>query len=497
MKTIKSIAAIFAALATLAACQKEIIPQLEISPANITLELEGGNGTFSVTSNTDWTVTCNGAWLTVTPVAGNGNGQVTVTAGENTSLTAPEATLTFTAGGTLVKSVKVTQKAKVPYINANQSNIACPALGADYKVAISSNVAWTAVINEEGKSWMTLDKTSGEGDGEITVSAATQLNLQTRKGVLTITETASGASVEVTFEQEAGKPSAYTDSLALIAFYNASDGANWAKNKWDLTTPYSTWYGIGVNEEGRVDTLKFGTKVITLTQWQLPEEIGTMDELLYLGLGTNCVKGNLPESIYNLTKLQTLDLSNNFVTGSFSAKIANWKEMTYITMLGNKDFGGSIPNEIGALKKLFRLNLSNTSISGTIPAGIFDCESMQELMAFSCNLSGEIPDLFDKYQNNFKILMLYGNTELTGPLPASLGRVKSSAATFSLHLYNCSFTGNIPESYATLPAGCKQLRVQGNKLSGTVPNAVRAHDNWSTWKAETYIFPQQEGYGLQ
>ncbi len=39
--------------------------------------------------------------------------------------------------------------------------------------------------------------------------------------------------------------------------------------------------------------------------------------------------------------------------------------------------------------------------------------------------------------------------------------------------------------------------IQDNKLSGTVPDAVKAHANWSKWDAEKYIFPQQEGYGLQ
>ncbi len=32
------------------------------------------------------------------------------------------------------------------------------------------------------------------------------------------------------------------DSLALVALYNATDGANWT-NTWNLNDPMSTWYG--------------------------------------------------------------------------------------------------------------------------------------------------------------------------------------------------------------------------------------------------------------
>ena len=68
--------------------------------------------------------------------------------------------------------------------------------------------------------------------------------------------------------------------------------------------------------------------------------------------------------------------------------------------------------------------------------------------------------------------------------------------TLSLQMYNCNFTGIIPESWANLPVAATQVRVQGNRLSGTVPDAVKAHANWTKWSPEQYIFPQQEGFGL-
>ena len=49
-----------------------------------------------------------------------------------------------------------------------------------------------------------------------------------------------------------------TDSLALVAIYNASKGAEWAKNKWDLTKPINEWNSVTVTND-RVTALKLTT----------------------------------------------------------------------------------------------------------------------------------------------------------------------------------------------------------------------------------------------
>ena len=486
-----------AAIVILAAgCVKEVVPEINVNPSTITFEIEGGTQTITVSSNTDWTVSSDAAWLKVSPATGNGNGQVTLTAAENTGLTALSAKVKFT-NGTLTKEVSVSQKAMVPFLKAGVQKVECASEGGDYTISVSSNVAWTVSVAEDAKDWISLDKTSGEGDSSFTAFVTLQRELVGRSAIVTLAESVTGTKVEITFDQAAGSPSRYTDSLALVAIYNASNGAEWAKNNWDLSTPLTEWKGIRLNVVERVDSLRLATKVITAADWTIPAEIGNLDELVHLTLGSNRVSGELPAEIYKLTRLNTLDLSNNNLSGSFTSEMGVWENMGYITMLNNKEFGGTIPAEIGKLKNLFRFNLSGTSITGASPVELAGCESLQEFMAFGCKLTGELPDIWDQFKKDFKILMLYGNEGLTGPLPASLGKIVSSAATISYHLYNCNFTGNVPESFGSLPAGCKQLRIQGNKMSGVVPDAVRNHANWATWKAEQYIFPQQEGYGLE
>jgi hypothetical protein len=295
-----------------------------------------------------------------------------------------------------------------------------------------------------------------------------------------------------------------TDSLALVALYNASNGANWAKNQWDLSKPMDEWCsknasGAWTNgvlvENGRVTKLFLGTKTITGAEWEIPAEVADLDQLTEFRLGSNKVKGDFPAALYALRKLVKLDLSNNAMTGEIDERMENWPELGEISMLKNTGLGGSIPKSIGTLRKLYQYNMNETGISGPIPEELAGCKAMKNFMCYKTKLVGPLPEIWDQFED-LGVFQIYGIETLECPLPESIGNIKTTAKILSLQMYNCNFTGNIPESWANLPAAASQVRVQGNKLSGTVPDAVKAHANWSKWSPEQYIFPQQEGYGL-
>ena len=44
-----------------------------------------------------------------------------------------------------------------------------------------------------------------------------------------------------------------TDRAALVALYNATDGANWkGKTNWNTSAPLSRWFWVETNNAGRV-----------------------------------------------------------------------------------------------------------------------------------------------------------------------------------------------------------------------------------------------------
>ena len=112
------------------------------------------------------------------------------------------------------------------------------------------------------------------------------------------------------------------DSLALVALYNATDGLNWFNNVDWLTGSLETWYGVSVDENGRVDSLNLSLNGLANS---LPDSLYLLTELLYLDLSFNYFNGiaSISPAIGSLTKLQTLNVSQSGFAGSIPVEINN------------------------------------------------------------------------------------------------------------------------------------------------------------------------------
>ena len=87
---------------------------LTVSTTSLSFEAAGGQQTFTITSNTDWTVTApnnSNSWLTISPTYGNNDGTITVTVDENKSAAQRTTTITVSGGG-IVKIISVKQAPK-------------------------------------------------------------------------------------------------------------------------------------------------------------------------------------------------------------------------------------------------------------------------------------------------------------------------------------------------------------------------------------------------
>lgn len=477
--------------------QHSLVPSLAVTPE--TLEpfgTQGGAVTVQVSANVAWTVSIspeNADWIATSANAGEKDGSFVINVAENTGFEERGATVTIQAEGQ-VKELAVTQAALTPAFSISPETIGLQDYtGGSVEVTITANVPWTVSVPAEA-AWITPDVTSGEGNGKVVLSIAANIARQARSANVSFAGQIGGIEKVLAVSQDLVPIGHVADSLALVAIYNAADGANWKEERrWDLSKSIDTWDGVKLTE-GRVTQLAVTAKDVMPTSWTLPKEIGDLTELKVLKFNQCNLTGEIPEEVFTLTHLTDLYFQSNSLNGTFSDKYTQLTELKNLYINGNKDLKGALPASIGNMTKLESINIAQTNFSGAIPQELARCTALKNLMAWGNGLSGEIPDIWDQLPN-IGVLQFYDNPGITGPIPASIGSLKKATG---IQLKNCNLTGNIPATFGGLEK-CGNLQLNGNRLSGVVPAEVQAHPKFlpdSGWKYEINILPQQEGYGL-
>ena len=185
------------------------------------------------------------------------------------------------------------------------------------------------------------------------------------------------------------------------------------------------------------------------------------------------------------------------LSGELPAELFLLTSLTDLNFVGCTGLEGPIPPGIGNLTNLTNLQMSNVPFTGTIPKEIGQLNQLRSLGLYNTKLELPLPDEFFGLENISSIL-LQQNVNFNGPLPIGFGQMKTHANRLSIRLENCNFTGTIPVEWVGLPDITAQLRIQGNRLSGTIPDLVKQHTCWSpsVWNPALYICPQQPGYGF-
>ena len=175
-----------------------------------------------------------------------------------------------------------------------------------------------------------------------------------------------------------------TERDALIALYNATQGAKWGTNTNWLGAPGTecTWFGVQCNPaQTTVIRLDIGFNYLS---GQLPIEIGQLTGLTTLRLVGNGLYGSIPTQIGQLTQLQNLYLYDNFFTGAVPAEIGQ------LTALQNIDVSGngldSIPMTIGGLISLRTLDVSSNRLT-VLPIELGNLSALQSLDVSSNKLT--------------------------------------------------------------------------------------------------------------
>ena len=183
---------------------------LAVSTSSITFDAAASQQTVNVTANCDWKVSCSASWLTINPMSGNANAQLTLSAQENTTTTQREATITVTGGG-FTRTISVSQRGADVKLTVSPQTLEFSYKAEEKTVAITTNDAWTITSNQV---WCTVSKASGRNNENITVKVNQNNSPDSRTANVKIT--AGGKTETVTVTQTGG-------TLPVVSNLNVTD----------------------------------------------------------------------------------------------------------------------------------------------------------------------------------------------------------------------------------------------------------------------------------
>jgi uncharacterized repeat protein (TIGR03803 family) len=222
-----------------------------------------------------------------------------------------------------------------------------------------------------------------------------------------------------------------SDSLALVVFYNSTNGAGWTnKTNW-LTAPVNTWFGVTV-ELNRVTEVNLPGNNLTE---KLPD-LSALSALKRLDISSNNFTGApMPASLNNNTLLEHLDLSNNRFNGTI-ANIGNLINLKFLSLANNTLLPNQpLPTFIINLSNLQILRLQSCNFLGSLPQGISNLINLKELNISFNPLNGTGLDEIGSLQQ-LTVLDL-NSTSFNGTLPQSIAALSNLSI---LNLNNCFFT---------------------------------------------------------
>ncbi len=263
----------------------------------------------------------------------------------------------------------------------------------------------------------------------------------------------ASATVSAAVTPTPAQTPAPTERGALVALYEATDGANWVESdNWLTNEPLASWSGVVTDSNGKVSELNLAVNGL---KGQIPN-LSALTDLKILDLSLNPLTGPIP-NMSALTQLTRLDLGFNDLSG----QIPDPSALTNLTVLALKanQLTGSIP-DLSALSNLTALDLEGNGLSGTVP----DMSAHAKLIDLNLGhnqLTGPIPG--QGALSNLRTLAL-NNNQLTEEIPDLDGLT----GLMRLDLHSNQLTGSIPELGAL--AELTWLDLHSNQLTGQIPD---------------------------
>lgn len=249
------------------------------------------------------------------------------------------------------------------------------------------------------------------------------------------------------------------DSLALVAYYEATNGDQWVDNSgWLTDDPLWSWVGIeevanvagdGEPADWRVIVIDMPRNNMTVPG-PLPAQLADLEYLEDFKADVNLHIGSLPVELANLERLQFLLVRTNLFTGEVDwDTFAQMPVMEQFRIRQNY-FSGPLPEvlgENGEWPALQRFYVDDNRFTGSIPDVDPDMTTLVRVYLHNNQLTGAIPDW-----SNLEDMEYYriANNDLDeGPIPSWIYSAwGETLIRFQIH--NTNRTGSIVPEFTNM-----------------------------------------------
>ena len=258
MKKIFTILTILTAVLLTTSCQKELpdsIKNVDVnqggktptptpeekyvraSAESLSFTSPAGSLSFTISSNTSWSIKSDKDWCMVSSSSGSNNATLTVNVTENTSTSSRSATITISSTDAGSVKINVTQAAANSDLQLNKNNLSFTATGGSDSFTITSNVNWTITSDQ---TWCTVSTSSGSKNGTITVNVSENNSIDSRSASITVK--AGDQSQSITVTQAGASPTLQLNKSSMA--FESSNGENTftisSNTSWSITSD-KTW----------------------------------------------------------------------------------------------------------------------------------------------------------------------------------------------------------------------------------------------------------------
>ncbi|XP_027358654.1 receptor-like protein kinase 5 [Abrus precatorius] len=220
---------------------------------------------------------------------------------------------------------------------------------------------------------------------------------------------------------------------------------------------------------------------------KIPDDLGKLQQLSWLGLSLNSLSGVIPESLGRLPNLKDFRVFYNNLSGTLPPDFGRYSKLETF-LIANNSFSGKLPENLCYYGVLLNLSIYENNLNGELPESLGNCSSLLDLKMHNNEFSGNIPSgLWTSFNlSNFMV----SHNKFTGVLPERLswnvsrfeisynqfsGKIPSGVSSWTnLVVFEASknyFNGSIPQELTALPK-LTTLLLDQNQLTGPLPSDI-------------------------